>query len=219
MTATAPHHDCWNQIGVFGDKSCKGLAEHSHCRSCPEFAKAGLGLFDREPPQGYAEKWTRLLAEEKAARAVGLLSAVVFGLGRESMAVRTACFHSVRARRPIHTVPHRTAGHVLGLVNVQGEIVPCVSLAGVVGVDGTESRETVRGRLLVLKDVGGLWVLPVDKVVGVVRFDPKGLTPPPVTVAKSPATFTRGMFVLDGADVALLDEQLLFAALSRSLNP
>lgn len=209
---------CWNKIGVFGDKSCEQLSQHSHCRSCPVFAKAGLGLFDREPPKGYLDKWTDLLAEEKKARTAGLTSVVLFRLGGELMAVRTSCFHSVRDGRPIHTVPHRTGGNLLGLVNVQGEVVPCVSMSKVVGVE-SDAEENGHTRLLVLKDAGGLWVLPVDTVLGVIRFDPRELSAPPVTVAKSPATFTRGMFVFENEDAALLDEELLFAALTRSLNP
>ena len=32
--------DCWNTIGVSGDRSCPELNTHIHCRSCPVFAAA-----------------------------------------------------------------------------------------------------------------------------------------------------------------------------------
>ncbi len=32
--------DCWNRIGVRGDRSCPKLAEHIHCRNCPVHAAA-----------------------------------------------------------------------------------------------------------------------------------------------------------------------------------
>ncbi|HBP1772226.1 TPA: chemotaxis protein CheW, partial [Pseudomonas aeruginosa] len=32
--------DCWNRIGVHGDKSCERLAEHVHCRNCEVYAAA-----------------------------------------------------------------------------------------------------------------------------------------------------------------------------------
>ncbi|THB70598.1 MAG: chemotaxis protein CheW [Desulfovibrio sp.] len=204
---------------MFGDKSCPELGEVNHCRSCPVYGRAGSDLFDREPPEGYAAKWTQLLAEEKEARSAGLLSVVVFRLGDELMAVRTAAFHSVRAERDIHSVPHRTGGKLLGLANIQGEIVPCVSAAQVIGVEMNGSDAEDRARVLVLRDVDGLWVMPVNQVLGVIRFDAQELSSPPVTVAKSPMTFTRGMFTWKRRDVALLDEELLFAALARSLHP
>ena len=30
--------DCWNRIGVHGDKSCPLLDEHVHCRNCAVYA-------------------------------------------------------------------------------------------------------------------------------------------------------------------------------------
>ncbi len=39
--------DCWNRIGVRGDKTCERLAEHVHCRNCPVHAAAANRLLDR----------------------------------------------------------------------------------------------------------------------------------------------------------------------------
>ncbi|HCF6871985.1 TPA: chemotaxis protein CheW, partial [Pseudomonas aeruginosa] len=39
--------DCWNRIGVHGDKSCERLAEHVHCRNCEVYAAAATYLLDR----------------------------------------------------------------------------------------------------------------------------------------------------------------------------
>ena len=30
--------DCWNRIGIHGDKSCPLLAEHIHCRNCSVYS-------------------------------------------------------------------------------------------------------------------------------------------------------------------------------------
>ena len=32
--------DCWNRIGVHGDKSCPLLSEHIHCRNCAVYSAA-----------------------------------------------------------------------------------------------------------------------------------------------------------------------------------
>ncbi|MCW1245836.1 chemotaxis protein CheW, partial [Pseudomonas sp. SAICEU22] len=39
--------DCWNRIGVHGDKSCPLLAEHIHCRNCSVYSAAATRLLDR----------------------------------------------------------------------------------------------------------------------------------------------------------------------------
>ena len=39
--------DCWNRIGVYGDKSCERLREHVHCRNCEVHAAAAVRLLER----------------------------------------------------------------------------------------------------------------------------------------------------------------------------
>ena len=36
--------DCWNRIGIHGDKSCERLAAHVHCRNCEVHAAAATLL-------------------------------------------------------------------------------------------------------------------------------------------------------------------------------
>ena len=63
MTVELPRiDDCWNTIGVRGDRTCPRLVEAVHCRNCPVYADAGRTLFDRPPPDGYAAEWAERLA-------------------------------------------------------------------------------------------------------------------------------------------------------------
>ena len=57
-------NECWNRIGVMGDRSCPELERSVHCRNCPVFVAAGQQLFEREPPAEYLEECTRQLTEE-----------------------------------------------------------------------------------------------------------------------------------------------------------
>ncbi len=54
---------CWNTIGVKGDRTCPELTSVIHCRNCATYSQGGRQLLDREPPSGYQQEWTRLLAE------------------------------------------------------------------------------------------------------------------------------------------------------------
>ena len=47
LTDTQAIDDCWNRIGIHGDKSCPLLAEHIHCRNCSVYSAAATRLLDR----------------------------------------------------------------------------------------------------------------------------------------------------------------------------
>jgi len=54
---------CWHTIGINGDRSCPQLTTVIHCRNCPVYSQGGRELLDRQPPPGYQQEWTHLLAE------------------------------------------------------------------------------------------------------------------------------------------------------------
>ena len=60
-------------------------------------------------------------------------------------------------------------------------------------------------------------MFPVDEVHGIVRFEPEQLKEPPATLAKSNASFTQAMLLWNENPVGLLEPELLFSALNRSL--
>ena len=49
--------DCWNSIGIAGDRSCRELEAHIHCRNCPVFASAAEEFLHRVAPEGYLSEW------------------------------------------------------------------------------------------------------------------------------------------------------------------
>ena len=78
MASLSGVDDCWNRIGIRGDKSCGQLAEHVHCRNCPVYAAAAKRILDRLPPA--------MQEDEEAAppqHAANLSSLLVFRLHRE----------------------------------------------------------------------------------------------------------------------------------------
>src|SRR5580698_2004536 len=115
--------DCWNKIGVTGDRSCPELNTFIHCRNCPVYAAAARTFFDRPAPEGYLADWSRWLAgsgvpnagdqgngdgEDEAQSQEEKLSVLIFRLGPEWLAFRTQTVAEVTTIRPVHRVPHRT---------------------------------------------------------------------------------------------------------------
>jgi chemotaxis-related protein WspD len=128
-------HDCWRVIGVQGNGSCAELQQFVHCRNCPVYSAAALQLLDRPLWPEYLREHTRHYAEARRPATPARLSLLVFRLAHEWLALPTVAFQEVVERRFIHSLPHRRQGIVLGLVNVRGELIVCVSLARLLGLE------------------------------------------------------------------------------------
>lgn len=217
--AAAPLDDCWNRIGVRGDRSCPVLAEHGHCRNCPVHAAAAVRLLEAAPPAGYLDEWTRHFAREEEDEAARTGTVVIFRLGREWLALPTGLFREIAPLRAVHALPHRRDGIVAGLVNVRGELLVCVALDRLLAVEPADA-EAARGRhprLLVIGRKAERVVFRADEVHGIHRFDPRELQETPVSLARGTAVYTTAMLPWSGRAVGCLDERRLLQTLNRAL--
>ncbi len=213
--------DCWNKIGVSGNGSCPELPKYIHCRSCPVYSAAGAELLNRELPPDYLREWTEHYAREKKRAIPGKLSAVVFRIGSQWFALSTGVFQEVAEYRTIHSVPHRNEGLVLGLVNFRGELLVCVSVSRLLGLEQESVRQRpckTYDRLVITEWQGNLLTFPVHEICGIHRYNPEDLQELPVTSGMADKSFTCGILNWNGKRVGCLDEESLFAALNRSLS-
>jgi chemotaxis-related protein WspD len=220
--ARAALNDCWNSIGVHGDGSCPELAQHVHCRNCPVYSAGAAELLDVDPPASYLAEWTRHFAQRKPDEDAETRSVLIFRVASEWLALPTSVVTEVANLVPIHSLPHRQNRVVVGLASIRGELLVCVSLGEVLGVDpnaaqNRERRGTVYQRLLVIARDDVRAVCPVDEVHGLHRFHPRELKEVPTTVANAAITYSTGVLTCDSRLVGLLDDQLLFYTLKRSL--
>ncbi len=201
-------YDCWNTIGVAGNGSCQELLRFVHCRNCPVYSAA-------TPAK---------------------TSVVIFRIASEWLALPTHAFQEVTERRAMHSLPHRRRDLVLGLVNVRGELLVCVSLGRWLGLAGLGTSDEWRvrraagalpvtrhpshgpDRLLVANWGGNRIAFPVGEVHGINRVHWEKLHEPPATIAKSMNSYSRGVFAWRDHTVGFLDADALFAALNRSLT-
>lgn len=212
---------CWSEIGVYGNSTCLELPKFIHCRNCPVYSNAGVRLLNRPLPADYRREWTDHFTQRKKLAAQTNTSAVLFRLGAEWLALRTQILQEVAERRRVHSLPHRRHGIVLGLVNIRGELLICVSLGHFLGLENLPSRELLRtshARLLVVNWEASRLVFPVDEIPGTHRFNLQELSAPPATVAKSNYCYTKGLIYWRDRGVGFLDASLLFPALNRSLT-
>jgi len=213
---------CWRRIGVAGDQSCAALAQYVHCRHCPVYAGAARRNLERPVDAGYRETWARELARPEPAPAHTDAAAFVFRVGREWLAVPMALAAEVAPPAPVHRVPHRSRGALLGIVNVSGRLLPAVSPARLMDIE-TENVAAPLGRhafarLLVLALGAHRYALPVDEVHGVLRHAQAALRPPAATVGNVPRPLVAGIVADSAIEAGLLDAGLLRAQLEALLR-
>jgi chemotaxis-related protein WspD len=222
--------DCWNRIGVGGDRTCPELERFVHCRNCPVFTAAARTFFDRPAPEGYLADWARWLASTTGDGARGSVTGndqemivadgdsttvLIFRLGAEWLAFRASTVAEVTTPRPIHRVPGRSNHVFAGLVNVEGQVQLCVSLHGLLGI--TPSGPATR--LVVLRDRerGETWVFSADQVLNAQRVPGSQWRSPPTTLANPDVAFSEAIVSWNDRTIGLLDERRIFTAL-RSLG-
>ena len=211
--------DCWNIVGVHGDRSCPELERHVHCRNCPVYSTAALALLDRELPDANLADHTSHFAKPKPKDEAGTESVVIFRIGSEWFALPTGIVKEVADVRPIHSIPHRRGGAVLGVANVRGELVVCVALDRLLDLPPADEQgsRAARRRLLVLRRDAIRAVCPADEVHGIHRVRASEVQEVPATVGKSSGRHSKAIISWAGRSVGLIDDQVMFNAVQRSM--
>ena len=210
--------DCWNRIGIYGDKSCPVLPEHIHCRNCSVYSAAATRLLDRYSfEQEHVEQYATRVDERKVATR----SLMIFRLGDEWLGLATRCLDEVAPMQPIHSLPHQRSRALQGVANVRGALVPCLSLIELLGLDPTLAGPTslrVMPRMLILAAHGGPVVLPVDEVDGIHNIEERVLNAASASGEHVSAKYTRGVLQWKTRSLRWLDEEQLLGAITRSLT-
>lgn len=210
--------DCWNRIGIYGDKSCPLLPQHIHCRNCGTYAAAATRLLDR---YSFEQQGQELYAPQAHEQKVATCSLVVFRLGEEWLGLPTRCLDEVAPMQTIHSLPHQRSRALRGVANVRGTLVPCLSRVELLGLDPAEpgaSSLRVMPRMLIVAAHGGAVVLPVDEVDGIHNIAEGDLNAASLSGEHASAKYTRGVLQWKTRSLRLLDEEQLLSAITRSLT-
>jgi chemotaxis-related protein WspD len=207
---------CWIRIGVWGDATCPELRRVAHCHNCEVYSAAGRQLLVRPAPDGYIDWWTGLLAEDRVAEDKTLVSFLVFRVGQTWLALRATSMQEITHQGTIRSVPHRPREILLGLVNIRGELQPCVSLHALFGEE-TPAPMPSTARFLVARTDGLDWVFPVDQIDGMHDVGAARIEKLPATLEQTEVAYSRGLFHAGDKTVAIVDEELLFSSLTRRI--
>ncbi|MEK6398553.1 MAG: chemotaxis protein CheW [Terriglobus sp.] len=132
-------------------------------------------LFAHQPPEGYADEMAAVLARIPDEEPGFTASMLVFRLAGLTLALPSRMLAAVSRSLAPYPLPHRRSGPVLGLVAHRGSVIPCCSLARLMGV-ADAAASGAQARMLILEDeTRQHWAIPVDAVLsistGAVRQD------------------------------------------------
>jgi chemotaxis signal transduction protein len=216
--------DCWNEIGVTGDRSCVELAEHTHCRNCPSYAAAASTRLDRPVTDSAIDAATAYYAAPREIESLSTAACFVFRIGAEWLGIPIALLDEVVASKPTHSLPHRRGAVRVGLVSIRSDILVHVSLAGLLGIpddaatqDQASDHHGRAPRVIVLQDERGRLAMSVDEVMGIHQYDPAVLRAIPSTLGQAMVSYTHALLAVGDRMVGLLDGTRVLASMSQVL--
>jgi len=177
-------------------------------------------LLRRRAPADYLIEWEAFVGKAKEeAPASHICATVIFRLGHEFLAVPAVVVGQVTDLKPVHRIPHQRGRIVQGLVNINGQLRPFVSMVNFleVGKDTDVSESSAKHSMMVFEKEADIWAFGVSEVCGIHHTDMRQLKNVPVNVAKSTANYLKGVFYWNDHSVGYLDDELLFFSLRKLL--
>ncbi|HCY37018.1 MAG: chemotaxis protein CheW [Candidatus Margulisiibacteriota bacterium] len=131
-----------------------------------------------------------------------LLQLVAFELLEESFAINVSCVQEIIRLPAITDVPH-AGEHILGVINLRGQIIPVIDLKVKFGLEKKEHTSTSR---IVVVSVAHIVVgMVVDSVSEVIRIDASSIDPPSPLISSVDSDYLKGIGKQGDRMIILLD--------------
>ncbi|MCP4195240.1 MAG: hypothetical protein GY768_31955 [Planctomycetaceae bacterium] len=118
---------------------------------------------------------------------------------------------------PVRRIPHRSNQVVRGLCPLEGDLLICGDLTGLMQLSREDAENESLSRMVVLGN-RDRWVVQVDQVVGVVNLDEQQAIPPPVTVRDAQQRFVDRLVSIDDELASVLDVTSIVSAFQAALS-
>jgi chemotaxis-related protein WspD len=180
-------------------------------------------LLDREVTTEFLRESTAFVAVKKDLIVRGTKSVVIFRVVAEWLALPTGVVQEVSGQCTLRTMPDDRGGILRGVINIRGELLLCVSLTVLLGLDPVacpraSAKTPLSDRLLICKRGEDRLAFQVNEVHGLHRYHPGDLRDAPTTLTRaSRGAYTLGVVHWRGQIVGCLDDELMFYALNKAL--
>jgi chemotaxis-related protein WspD len=171
-------------------------------------------LLDRPIPEGYLEELTKRVAMPKAGKEQNSDSVLIFRIGKEWLSVSSRFVDEMTESGPIHRLPQHRSRTVMGVANVRGQLVICISLAEFLHINTDENAKY--RRMIVLRDGTLRLSVPVHEVAGTQRYYARDVQE--ITSTHASSRYSTVILPWNNLRVSCLDTASLLAALRKSLS-
>ena len=184
----------------------------------------GSNLLGRPHPEGYSEEWVESLKHHTIEESIPRQSLLVFRIQGEWLALPSHCIKEVTKATFIHTLPHTNSNVLLGISNIQGELLVAISMQNLLGIPNSteapkKSHDFSRyARNVVFGSGKNVFVFPVDEIHGLTYIKLDKIESVPMSILKSLKNYFSGIFALpeETLSIGLLDERLIIDSLNEN---
>lgn len=139
---------------------------------------------------------------EQAITEDELLQLVSFALLDEPFAINVSFVQEIIRYQVVTDVPH-AAEHILGVINLRGQIIPVIDLKVKFGME--KSDPTGSSRIVVVNVIGMVVGMLVDSVAEVIRLSSSEVEPPSPVISSVDSDYLKGVGKQAGKMIMLLD--------------
>ncbi len=185
--------------------------------------ESARSLLSRSPPEGYLEDLTSKFQSDSGEIAKeNFTSFFIFRLHEEWLAMPTEVVKQSSVKKQVHSIPHKSNDVLRGTANIDGQLKLVVALENILEIkpkkDVHHHWQHEFCRMFVIQQGIEEWVIEAHEVLGIRRLDLDQMENVPVTVSKSTANYFKGIYDYGGMHIGLLEEELLFFSLKRSVS-
>lgn len=134
---------------------------------------------------------------------------IVVEIARQNFAIDIMAVREIRGWTASTRLPH-APGHVLGMINLRGNVLPVVDFAARLGL---ETREPQPSSVVIVADIEGRLVgLLVDAVCDILTLGTGMLQVTPEVGSREVRTFVRGVITCEDSIITLLSLEAVIPA-------
>jgi len=170
-------------------------------------------LLNRDIPPSFIEENTEKYSRQFDKEASEKHSYVVFKLGNLWLALDTKYLFQTFDEKYIHTIPHRSDGFLLGLVNVNGNLELAFDLKKIIDVG---RGEPIVRRMLEVGNGKLKFVFSTDDIAGIVNVSTDKIEELPDEIARD--SFFKARFFEHNTQVMIIDDEAFFRFIEKKLN-
>ncbi|MEM6889794.1 MAG: chemotaxis protein CheW [Pseudomonadota bacterium] len=134
---------------------------------------------------------------------------LAFEVGAQSYAIDTGAVREIRGWTELSGMPHADP-HLMGVINLRGEMLPLLGLAAKLGLQTPEINE--RSVIIIVEEQEAVFGLLVDSVSNIIAPPAEDVKPPPEAAKSGVAAYVSALTLVEDNLTRILDVSALLNA-------